>query len=122
MTRHRAQTTKQADEDLQVLVPGDPNNAPEVQLEAVGESKIRGSALDHNPPSAEDAAAQAPERKLYRVVRGGMYADPNTRSRTQIRPGKEVDNVNYNIRDLQRQGIRLEKIEPGNEPLVDFVD
>lgn len=67
-----------------------------------------------------DAEQIGPVKRFFVVTRGGTAQVSGFR--TRLREGKEIDNVNYDIRALQRQGIRLSEIDPNNrdEPL-DFM-
>lgn len=56
----------------------------------------------------------APKPKLYRVMNGGTIVTASCR--TVMRAGKEVSDKDYDIRMLQRQGIRLSPIEDEAEP------
>ena len=55
-----------------------------------------------------------PKPKRYRVLNGGNVMFANVR--TQLRVGKEVTNLAYDIAGLQRQGIRLEALVDDVEP------
>lgn len=88
------------------------------------EGQIVRDATDKNPRLDEDAQAQAADkRRFYRVLKGGQFADPHSKSRATLKAGKEIDSLNYNVRELQKQGIVLERIEtPSAADESSFVD
>ena len=81
---------------------------PDVPIDLT-EGKIRGSAVVDD----KDAAALAPKPKWYRVIRGGTILENGFR--TRMKEGKEINNVNYNIRRLQQQGIAVQEFDPDTE-------
>lgn len=65
----------------------------------------------HEPgkPVASVAAAEFVHPKQYRVVNGGAVMHANCR--TFLKPGKLVDEANFDLELLKRQGIILEEVK-----------
>ena len=57
-------------------------------------------------PLARGAAGPKPKR--WRVLNGGLIVHGGMK--TVLRAGKEIDDSNYDLRMLRKQGIRLEEI------------
>jgi len=59
-----------------------------------------------------------PKNRRFRVIKGGNISTGGVRA--TLREGKELDERNYDIRNLVRQGIRLEEItdEDTADPLT----
>lgn len=72
----------------------------EVAAKALGQPR---SAVDGAPDDIE-----GPTVRRFVVMKGGVAQVGGFRAR--LKEGKEIDTLNYNIRDLQRQGIRLREI------------
>jgi hypothetical protein len=74
---------------------------------------------DATAKSLKDAPApeEVPAVKRYVVVKGGTVLVNGMR--TQIKEGKVVDHLNYDVAHLQRQGIRLQREETSNYGMVD---
>lgn len=51
---------------------------------------------------------EGPKVRKFVIMRGGVAQVGGFRAK--LKEGKEVDTLNYNIRDLQRQGIQLREI------------
>ncbi len=64
-----------------------------------------------------DGVEQPAPPQLYRVEATKQVLDNG--ARVTLREGKEVSTAHYNIRDLQRQGVRLRRIQTSdpNAPL-----
>jgi hypothetical protein len=97
-------------------------SAPVPVLAPGGASGVPGSAGE-SPVRAVTAAAPGPgpRQRRWRVVNGGFVMFSGCR--TAIKAGKEVDDRNYDIPALRRQGIRLEEVvdeheEPAPAPAV----
>ncbi len=107
MARRVKDKTK-PEEDLTVLKDGE---VPEVAPPAyTTDSEVVADAKEKNKPRKADAPPPI-ERKWWRVTRGGYVLD-KAGYRTKMREGKELDNLNYDIKRLKSQGIRLEEIPP----------
>jgi hypothetical protein len=124
-----------ADEHVQVTAVYD--GPQEVKLEpkdvsldgsgvvrVVDASPIRGDATSRNRVLTPEEEAALPEVKRYRVTRGGMALMKSGSGgyRARLKEGKEIDSLNYDVRDLQRQGIRVERINPDMTDHEAFVD
>jgi hypothetical protein len=79
-----------------------------VELGVPGPSVLVADATARSRRPVEDG----PPVKRYRIVRGGTVRDAKTGTRVTIHEGKEIDSLNYDVRDLQKQGIRVAKIDP----------
>ena len=78
--------------------------------------------MSHPPamrPNAEKEKA-APKPKYYRVTKGGRVLDPASHLRCEIRVGKELDDLNYQIPKLVAQGIQLEEIKAEDRAIGGF--
>lgn len=51
-----------------------------------------------------------PKMRMFRVEKTMQVLDPTSQSRTTLREGKEISSAHYNIRALQRQGVKLRDI------------
>lgn len=86
---------------------------PDVMLTgSEGSPSFKGTAVSDKDLGKDD---QVPAAQWYRVLKGGYVTQNGVRAK--LHEGKEINDSNYNIRDLQRQGIRLEKCEPDDAPL-----
>jgi hypothetical protein len=89
----------------------------------VGEQgNVVGSAVGTVAPTQSAQKVKEPTR--YRVVNGGRIMLGG--ALTVLRPGKELDERQYDLRELKKQGIRLEEVKEDDEntfaehdPLVD---
>lgn len=63
-----------------------------------------------NPSTYRKDVANVPPPRKFRVVVGGHIMVNG--SRTGLRTGKIIDAANYDIDNLQLQGVRLEEIAP----------
>lgn len=99
----KQQVNDRDDEHVQVL---DAGPVAEVKLELPGVPEVIGDAMARN--ANPDAVAAVPKARWFRVVKGGYVLDGGFR--TMLKPGKEINDLNYTIRNLQRQGIVLEEI------------
>jgi hypothetical protein len=63
-------------------------------------------------PVVASTENRAPHRKArrFRVMNGGMIAFNGMR--TTLRAGKEIDETQYDLRMLERQGIILKPLDP----------
>lgn len=96
------------EEHIEVLSSG---SVPEVECGELASPRFRGSAVVPNP----DAEAAAPKPSWYRVIKGGTVLENGFR--TRMKEGKEINNINYNIRRLQQQGIVLQEFDPDSSDL-----
>lgn len=106
MARRRSSKDKEQ-EQVEVLKSGEIPDADVDTTAADGTVKADATA---KPSRTSPTADPPPEPKVYRVVRGGRILANGYR--TTMRAGKEVDNLNYDIKRLQSQGIVLEEIKP----------
>lgn len=58
----------------------------------------------------EESVEETVKTRRYRVLADKPIVDPTSGSRTKLREGKEISSAHYNIRDLQRQGVKLQDI------------
>lgn len=92
------------EERIEVLNPAD--TVPEGQL-PTGDSEVVADATAKNPPLPQDVEVPTPKR--YRVTKGGMFM-AHGGYRAKLHEGKEIDTLNYDIKKLQQQGIKVELI------------
>ncbi len=90
--------------------------APEQMLappDDINRSKVVADA------TAKNKAAPEPTKPVTyaRVIRGGPVLENGFR--TQLKEGKIVDSLNYNLKRLQQQGIRLEKCDKEEQTFVE---
>lgn len=95
---------------------------PDVELPPVtNENQVVADARAKNPkPKAEQVG---PKPRYFRVTRGGMIL--HNGYRTRMPAGKEIDDLNYDIRKLQQQGVQLQEISPEDRtgaPMSSFDD
>lgn len=117
MARQQANQGKQRDdEDITVLSDQEPADVP---LEPVNDAERSVVVADATQKTLETAppAEEVPVVKRYVVVKGGSVLVNG--HRTTIKEGKIVDNLNYDLTHLQKQGIRLQREETSNYGLVD---
>jgi len=96
---------------------------PDVNLPPlVNEAPIKGDATQRNlmgasstdtestseSTSAETTAAATPAVRYFRVERGGYILQKGYR--TRLREGKVVDSLNYDLKKLVTQGIKLTEV------------
>lgn len=94
--------------------PGD------VPLEDVNDEARAVIVADATAKNPEPAAEAAPEVRYYRVIKGGPVLMPNG-MRTVLKEGKVFNNLNYDPRRLQMQGIKLERAETEQSSMI-FVE
>lgn len=73
--------------------------------------EVQNAKALEQPRSAVDGETEeveGPKVRRFVVMKGGVAQVGKFRAR--LKEGKEIDTLNYNIRDLQRQGIRLKEI------------
>jgi hypothetical protein len=96
--------------DARAGAPARPGNSMAVPAPA---------ALAATDPGAGAALEEQPKVRRYRVEKEKAIVDRTSGARTRLREGKEISAAQYDIRDLQRQGVQLRDItdlDP-NEPL-----
>lgn len=81
----------------------------EVIVPVPGLAQVTGDATARNRPWPE--GEPEPKARRYRVLKGGSYLDPVSRQRCQLKPGKELPAGEYNIIEVQKQGITVERID-----------
>jgi hypothetical protein len=104
------------DEQIEVLSDQDP---VEVNLDPVDDaarSVIVADATKKSLPAAPPPES-IPPVKRYVVVKGGSVLVNGMR--TQIKEGKVVDSLNYDVAHLQRQGIRVQREETANYGIIE---
>lgn len=107
MARRPQQHNLEPEEQERIEVLNASDEIPDATLPDVGsEPRVVGNALDRAPKRAEELQAQV---RYFRVLRGGYFLD-RSGVRALMREGKEIDNLNYDIRRLQQQGIKLQEI------------
>lgn len=85
-------------------LPEEPGTTTQAAL--INQSDIKADATQLNPNG--DGEGGKPT-KYYRIENGGNVLDKNG-YRTRLHPGKEIDDLNYNIDRLRKQGIKLTEI------------
>jgi hypothetical protein len=78
------------------------------------------SALDGPPARTSSGVAiprsqgvsneDVPPARMFRVEAEKTIVDRTSGARTKLREGKEISSAHYDIRDLQRQGVKLRDI------------
>ena len=85
------------------------SNAPvgRVDAEDVGQRDglVRGSAVDPEAPP--------PVVDRYAVLRDCQFT--HNGFRVKLTAGKTIDNLNYDVKHLARQGVKLRKLEDGED-------
>lgn len=90
------------------VIPGGASGQPETYIQS-----LAGINLSDTPkplPTAEELKG-VPGKVWYTVLNGGIINIPGS-GKTTIRQGKRVNDVDFDIKLLIMQGIKLEKIEP----------
>lgn len=59
--------------------------------------------------------SEVPKQKVFRVEEDANILDSTGGFRTKLRRGKEITQAHYDIRALQRQGVRLKEITDRDE-------
>lgn len=102
------------DEQVEVLRHGGPD---EVKLQPiVNDAPVRANALDRNGDVDE---SQMRRVRRFRVERGGSFLDPGG-YRTRVPVGKEIDELNYDIRRLRTSGIQV--VDITNEEPAQYIE
>jgi len=108
----------------QVKNPKDDENITTLDAGPIAEEKLdpveaqdAANVTDTRTALRDDDPVEGPQAKWYVVIKGGVAQCNGVRAR--LKEGKELNDLNYSIRDLQRQGIRLAVIDPNNrdEPI-----
>lgn len=100
---------RQADGSEEMIVMGG-GSPEEVDLPPVGPSgEVVADATLKNAPETPEVIETVLKPDRYQVIKGGFIL---TRSgyRTNLQEGKVVDSFNYDIKGLQKQGIRLQAV------------
>jgi hypothetical protein len=107
---------KKADDKTENITTLNAGPIAEEKLEPV-EAQDAAAATEVRTALRDDDPVEGPQAKWYVVIKGGVAQCNGVRAR--LKEGKELNDLNYSIRDLQRQGIRLAKIDPNNrdEPI-----
>lgn len=83
-------------------------------------------ATRRNPKLTEEQLATVAPAKWYRVKNPERISvqikSGHNVYRATLKPGKEISSLHYDIRDLQKQGVKLEKIDPSMPNDEAFVD
>jgi hypothetical protein len=104
MARKRPGEEEQT-ETVQVLAGGKPEDV-DVGKALVHGAPVVGSVMPKDPPPP---AADAKKVRRFRVTKGGTVSTNGYRA--TLKEGKELDDLNYDIRSLATQGIHLEEIQ-----------
>jgi len=102
---------------LNSLDPKNENHIPETDFSVnmstpapVNMSPTTIQPVKYEPSEEELKSVTKP--KWYRVVRGGPVLENGFR--TVLKEGKEISTLNYNVKKLIQQGIRLVEFDPEN--------
>jgi hypothetical protein len=95
-----------------VLKGGDAHNAPFVQAEDLGnrDGMVAGTAVDEEPEKK-----RGPEVLRYIITREAPFTDRNG-NRVRLNVGKVIDTLNYDVKMLLRQGVRMRALAEGEDP------
>lgn len=88
----------------------------DVELPPVDDAARSVVVADATSKNKSDSKA-APEVRRYVVVQGGSVLENGFR--TTLRVGKVIDSLNYDVKRLQQQGIRLQRQETYSGELVE---
>lgn len=111
IARANRNANRKSDEKVEVL----DDSPPPTDDETIGPDEIRGRDGTLNPPAVdldtiEQEAQLGPPVKRYRVIKGGRVQTQQNGNRTMVIPGKEIDELNFDIRLMKQQGIELEEL------------
>ena len=67
------------------------------------------------PLPTEEQLKGAPKKIFYEVLNGGYINMPG-QGKTAVRAGKQVNNLDFNLDNLEAQGIKLRRITPEDPP------
>lgn len=84
-----------------------------IDAEDVGarDGMVAGSAVD---PDATPPREPPPEVERYVVVKEAIFTDRGHRVRLPV--GKVIDSLNYDVRHIIRQGVRVHRLRPDEDP------
>ena len=95
------------------------------ELAAMNTAPVVRNALEAPPLRAVHPSTQVvmkgadeskvPKQKVYRVEEEAKILDSTGGFRTTLRRGKEITSAHYDLRALQRQGVRLREITDRDE-------
>lgn len=89
----------------------DPMQVAPVVRDATEPPVLRaGFGLATSPIMKGTSEAETPKVRVYRVEKDAAIVDRTSGARTKLREGKEISESHYQIRDLQRQGVKLRDI------------
>jgi hypothetical protein len=90
-----------------------------IELPNVNDAATAVVVADATAKQLPDAPApeEIPKVRRYVVVRGGPVLQAGFR--TNLKEGKVIDSLNYDIQHLQRQGIRLQREESYSPEIID---
>lgn len=88
----------------------DPNVAAPIVRNALDAPPLRVGLGVTNPVMVGSSEEEAPKVRVYRVEAEKSIVDRTSGARTKLREGKEITSQHYDIRDLQRQGVKLRDI------------
>jgi hypothetical protein len=115
MRTNAAQIAKNANQKKHEKVEVLDSGPPPGDEEAVGPDEIMGRDGMQNAPAVdfatiEQEAKLGPPVKRYRVLKGGSVQTSPNSNRTFVKAGKEIDELNFDIRLMKQQGIELEEL------------
>lgn len=91
------------------------SNAPikPIHAEDVGlrDGLVAGSAVNEEPPRTKEPA---PVVTRWVVTKEAIFSDKGHRVRLPL--GKVLDSLNYDVKRVLAQGVRLKKLEEGEDP------
>lgn len=89
----------------------DPNKTAPIVRDATQAPVLRvGQGLATGPVLKGSPEEDVKPARTYRVEKEMGIVDRTSGGRTKLREGKEIQDKHYNIRDLQRQGVKLRDI------------
>ena len=106
----REQSNQQdGNEHVQVLRTGQPEErGPE---DIITEPTVKADATDRNPKTEPELR----KVRKFEVTKGGPYSAPGVGAsggyRSMLREGKVIDEMNYDIKAVQAQGIKLRELQ-----------
>lgn len=78
-----------------------------------GYTGIVGSVVTGNNADHPDC----PKPRYYRVVKEGLFKPRNSPDKSMLREGRMIDNLNYDIKAVVNQGIKLVEVDAEGEEL-----
>lgn len=88
----------------------DPMQVAPIKRDAREAPLVQPNGLGNKPVMQGTPDEDVPKVRLYRVEKTAQVLDATSQSRTTLREGKEISASHYDIRALQRQGVKLRDI------------